>query len=458
MLRKSRYPAFPVPAGVYKVSKSRNEILNAYLGTCVGLTLCDRKAKVGGLIHMLLPEPNGNSHLGKPEHYALTGLPLFIKEMCERGSGITDLEATIAGGALVGELTETDIDLDIGGRTVDITEKILRNAGISVIKRETGGFFSCRLSLNLRTMESDIYPIYDPPDIIDIEIEKPDPNQLQEAIDKVRSIPQIVFKILRMVREGNCSLQDIADEVKQDQIISAKLLKICNSAFYNRKIKADSIDRGLVLLGEKQLLQIVMSAAFENFFKSNRKGYSQCKGGLYNHALGTALISEKLARITQTIPTDIAYTAGLLHDIGKVVLDQHMGRAYPFFYRKTQIENENLFLTEKETFGITHDDVGAKLAEQWSLPDSLIDSIKNHHNPDDAFSDKVLTSIVYLSDLLMSRFLVGQELERLNTDYLKKSLRTLGLEKEKFSNIIETIPRQIFQLPYINEMQKSSMN
>ena len=167
MLNKSRYPAYPVPAGMYKVSERKNEILNAYLGTCVGLTLCDRKAKLGGLMHMLLPEPNGSDFLENPGNYALTGLPLFIKEMCDRGSQISDLEATIAGGALVGDLTETDMDLDIGGRTVEITEKILRNAGISVNKMETGGYFSCRLSLNLHTMKSDIYPIYDPPDIID---------------------------------------------------------------------------------------------------------------------------------------------------------------------------------------------------------------------------------------------------------------------------------------------------
>ena len=347
---------------------------------------------------------------------------------------------------------------NIGGRTVDITEKILRNAGISVIRRETGGYFSCRLSLNLGTMETDIHPIYEAPDIPDAEIERPDAGQLREAISRVRSIPQIVFKILRMLREGRCSLQDIAEEVKQDQVISAKLLKLCNSAFFNKRIKADSIDRVLVLLGEKQLLQVVMSAAFEDFFRGKSKGYSQCKGGLYNHALGTALISEKLARITQCVPSDTAYTAGLLHDIGKVVLDQHMDRAYPFFYRKTQIGNENLFTAERETFGITHDDIGAMLAEQWSLHDSLIDAIKNHHNPDNADSDKVLVSIVYLADLLMSRFLVGQELERLDTDHLKKSLHTLGIETGRFSNVIETIPRQIFLLPCEDEIQNISMN
>jgi HD-like signal output (HDOD) protein len=135
-----------------------------------------------------------------------------------------------------------------------------------------------------------------------------------------------------------------------------------------------------------------------------------------------------------------------------------MGRAYPFFYRRTQIDNEKLFPAEKDTFGITHDDVGAMLAEEWSLPDPLIDSIKNHHNPYNAVSDKVLVSIVYLADLLMSRFLVGQELERLDTNHLKKSLHTLGLDTGNFSNVIGTIPDQVFRLPYEGEMHITSMN
>ncbi len=453
MLQNYRYPMYPVPAGTYKISERKNEILNAYLGTCVGLSLCDKKAKVGGLIHILLPEPNGNDYLAKPVNFAVTGLPIFIKEMCNRGSGLSGLEATIAGGALVGNLSKIDMDLDIGGRTVDITEKILRNAGISVINRETGGYFCCRLSLNLDTMKTKISPIYEPPNEIELEIERPDINQLQLSIKKIHSIPQIIFKIIRMVREDKCSLKDIAQEVKQDQVISAKLIRLCNSAFFNMKIKTDSIDRALVLLGEKNLLQTVMSAAVKDFFRGNSKGYSQCKGGLYNHALGTAIISEKLARIIQCIPADIAYTAGLLHDIGKVVLDQYMGRAYPFFYRKTQIDNENLSITEKQTFGITHDTVGAMLAEQWSLPENLIDVIKNHHNPDEATTDKVLASIVYIADLLMSRFLVGQELERLDAAHLKNSLNILGLKTERFQNIIETIPVRVFELPSYSETQ-----
>jgi putative nucleotidyltransferase with HDIG domain len=458
MFNFSRYPAYPVPAGEYRASKRKNEILNAYLGSCVGLSLCDRKRGVGGLIHILLPEPCGSDYLGRPVSYAVTGVPVLIKELHRLGSEISSLEATIAGGALVGDISQADVELDIGGRTVEITEMILRNAGINLIKRETGGFFSCRLSLNLDTMESAIHPIHNRPETVGGEIIRPDAKMIRDAIEKIHSIPQVVFKILRMVREGRYSFKELASEVKQDQVISAKLLKLCNSAFFGRRIIADSIDRVLVMLGEKQLIQTIMSVSFEDFFTGNIRGYSQCKGGLFNHAVGAAMICENLARKSECVAPDIAYTAGLLHDIGKVVLDQHMGRAYPFFYSKTQLENEELIKAEREIFGITHDEAGAMLARQWSLPENLFDAIKNHHNPENAEKERVLSSVVYLADLIMSRFLVGQELERLDAEHVKKSLCNIGLNRIKFPSIVETIPHHIFQIPFERETQKRYVN
>lgn len=440
---------YPVPAGTYIVSERKNSILTAYLGTCTGITLCDRKAKIGGIIHILLPEPNNGSAADNSGNYALTGLPVFIRELTEKGAAIKDLEATIAGGALVGELTEHDMDLDIGGRTVEISEKILSDAGIRVIKRESGGFFSCRLSLNLNTFESTISPVYDESGTDMEAFTKPTREQLEASLDNICSIPQVVLKIIRMIRDKDYSFEDVAKEVRQDQVITAKLLKLCNSAFLNGKAKVDSIDRILVMLGEKQLLQIVMSAAFGDFFSGNGRGYSLCKGGMFTHALGTALLCEQLAHMTGSVSPDLGYTAGLLHDIGKVVLDQFMNRAYPFFYRKMQMGNENLFLTERATFGITHDEAGEMLAEKWALPENITDSIKNHHNPGYSSEENMeLTNIVYLSDLLMSRFVVGQELERLNINHLKYGLKKIGLGQMEFPSLIEKIPVQVLNLPF----------
>lgn len=433
-----------VPSGTYVVSSKKDEILEAYLGTCVGVSLCDRTAEAGGLIHLLLPEPTGVTKPWHTECYATTGLPLFIQALCEAGAQKSRLEACIAGGALVGPVTGESLELDIGGRTTEIVQKILREKAIQVSKTETGGYFTCRLSLDLGTWESKINPIGDHFAPAEKDFKKPTPSEIDRCVHAVLPIPQVALKVLRMIRDSYCSMQDVAEEVRQDQVISAGVIRLCNSAFTAPRTKVDSIDRALVLLGEKMLLQIVVSAALKQFFSDSGKGYSLCKGGLFQHALVVAMVAEELAGFTGKTSPDIAYTAGLLHDIGKVVLDQYVASAYPFFYRRTQVEGIELCRAETDLFGVTHPEVGERLAESWSLPENLIDTIRYHHVPEQATIQPELTHLVYLADLLMSRFQVGHDLERLNTDALALSLQAVGLSPSEFPVIVDLIPRKIF--------------
>ncbi len=436
----------PVPSGNFVISHRTNEILDAYLGTCVGVILVDEKRNLAGLMHILLPEPSGMSILGKKENYARTGLPIFIRTLRDKLGEDGDFTATIAGGALVGPVSNLDLNLDIGGRTAEIVENILKSENIPIIKSETGGHFCCCLSLNLSNFESTIKPISIPADDDTGSLEPPSMEQLETAISKIKPIPQIALKLLRMMQDDNYGMDDLGTQIKQDQIISAKIIRLCNTAYFRQNSNVDSIERALIVLGEKRLLQMVVSASMEGFFNSDNGGYSLCKGGLFKHAVGTALISEKLASYNRKISGDIAYTAGLLHDIGKIALDQFMDRAYPLFYRRTQERNESLVNVEKEIFGLSHTEAGGKLAEMWELPERLVDVIKHHHRPEEAEFDNELNHIVYLADLLMSRFIVGQELERLNTDSFSERLDTVGIKADRFPKVIEELSDIILTL------------
>jgi putative nucleotidyltransferase with HDIG domain len=280
------------------------------------------------------------------------------------------------------------------------------------------------------------------------DFKRPNPEELGIAIASVRPIIQIALKVIRMIQDGGWGAQDLAEEIKQDQVISARLLRMCNSAFFYTGDKIDSIDRALVFLGEKQLLKMILSATLKDFFASELKGYSLSKGGLFNHAFGTAVLCKKLAELTGKVPDDLAYTAGLLHDIGKVVLDQYMDTAYSLFYRRTQVEAEELIHVERELFGIDHAGSGGRLAEQWSFPECLIEAISHHHYPERASSESSeLTHLVYFADLLMSRFMVGQELEQMNTDSIVARLKRIGLTLQDIPSLIERIPLELFTLP-----------
>jgi putative nucleotidyltransferase with HDIG domain len=160
------------------------------------------------------------------------------------------------------------------------------------------------------------------------------------------------------------------------------------------------------------------------------------------------MVAEELAKFTGKAPPDIAYTAGLLHDIGKVVLDQYITSIYPFFYRRTQIDGVELCEVEGEKLGITHTEAGELLAENWSLPHNLKNTIRHHHYPEKATIDPELTHLVYLADLLMSRFQVGQELDCLNMENLSARLQKLGLAPSEFPLMVDLIPQALFDTPF----------
>jgi putative nucleotidyltransferase with HDIG domain len=436
-----------VSSGSYVISNKKNEILSAYLGSCVGVAISDAQNGIGGLIHLLLAEPTAEGNtLGRPENYALTGLPLFIRDLYKNGAKKEKMKAVVAGGVLVGPVSGIDISLDIGGRTTEVVERLLEKEGIPITKSETGGYFSCCLSLNLHNWQSSIDLINTPSEASEINFIKPTKNQLERAMADVKPIPQIVLKIIRMIQDDKCSMTDLAKEVRQEQVISAKVLRLCNAAFFQQKLKVDSIDRALLVLGEKRLLQLAISASMEDFFPRETGGYSFCKGGLFNHAVGAALVCEKLAAITGAVSDDTAYTAGLLHDIGKVVLDQYMGLAYPLFYRKIQVGDESLIKVENDVFGVTHTEIGGLLADQWSMPEDIAEVIKCHHDPEQATLNPALTHIVYLADLILSRFMVGNELDRLNTDDFAERLSRIGVKPEQFPAIIEKLSGELTNL------------
>ena len=151
-----------VTSGSYMISRQKPEIMQAYLGSCVGVTLFDRKAGIGGLIHLLLPEPPSVDLTWNPEVSAVTGMPIFIDALCRQGARKERLQACIAGGALMDPVSLADLRLDIGGRTAEMAQHILQNEKIPIRQIEVGGYFSCCISLDLTTWETTIEPFVIP--------------------------------------------------------------------------------------------------------------------------------------------------------------------------------------------------------------------------------------------------------------------------------------------------------
>jgi putative nucleotidyltransferase with HDIG domain len=412
----------------------------------VGLALYCRATGVGGIIHLLLPEPVSDNMTIYPEKYASTGIPLFIESLLSQGAHRETLTATMAGGALMGPISSMDLGLDIGGRTAEKTRAMLAVYDIEVAHSETGGFFTCCLNLDMTTGRCTIEPAGLPKKIpAGSSKTEVTPDDIISSIDRLQPIPQVALKAMRMLDEHSHTIQQIADEIRQDQVITARTLQLANSALFATRRPIATLEHALVYLGEDRLVKLVLKAALQSYFEQSTVGYSLCKGGLYHHAIGCAQVAEALALKTGRVDHRIAYTAGLLHDIGKVVLDQFMASAYPLFYRRTMEQDESVQTVEQRLFGIDHTQVGHHLATRWSFPDSLTHSILLHHNPNEQSPFKHLAVIVYLADVLLSRFHVGVELERLDIHKIAAHLESIDLTLDSFADLVDLIPQSVFQ-------------
>ncbi|SFN01811.1 HDOD domain-containing protein [Thermodesulforhabdus norvegica] len=424
-----------VDSGTFYIGKRQILTLEAILGTCVGLALIDRKNDIAGLYHILLPEPPDPGTDFQREAYASTGLPVFLSEMVRRGADPARLEAHIAGGALVGPVSEEDFIMNIGGETFDVVESFLRENNIPIVYLETGGFFACRIQLDMRNFSVRVDP-FESPEGFNIErFPRPTREDLIGTVSQLKPIPQVALKILDMVKRGDYSFAEISEEVRKDQVIAAKILAFCQSPMFRLPHGIQSIDRALVVLGERRLLQAVLMAYCEDVFRCATGGYSMCRGGLFNHAVTTAHIAQALAR-SFNLPEDQAYTAGLLHDIGKIVLDHYIHPVAPYFYRKVLNEGRSLVEIEKSVFGVTHIDTGEILCREWELPDAVYRAVRGHELSEFDEAGNMLIRIIKMANFLSGTFLPGQSLSAVGAADAAGIVRGVPLGKGQLLEVL----------------------
>jgi putative nucleotidyltransferase with HDIG domain len=425
-----------VPTGEMKITRSGK--MKAFLGSCVGLAIFDSKKGIGGLHHILLPEPICSIPDSQLSYYASTGIPIFLQAFVDMGSKREDLSAFIAGGALIDPNCSKDLALNIGGRTLEITLKILKNVGIPIKLLETSGLTPFCIMLDANSGSCTIEPII-PKSNNDLDtIKKPDLSDINKTLEQLQSVPQIALGIVGMISD-DCDIASIAKEIRKDQVLSAKILMLCNSSYLGMARKIDSIDQAVTFLGDKTLLQLTITAQTERLLNSSDKGYSLTRGGLYYHVLATARLCEKLSFRIRKIQPDLAYTAGLLHDIGKVVLDQYLANAKPLFYRMMIERKEDARSIEQKVFGIDHNHAGLMLAENWDLPQVIKDVTLFHHCPEKADSNADVVHLVYLADAITQKFLPGFIIENLDTASLKESMQVLSITSQDIRNSLSVL-------------------
>lgn len=259
-----------------------------------------------------------------------------------------------------------------------------------------------------------------------------------EHISSLPTLPGVLQLVCTMVEEEGSSVNQIAEVISRDQVLSAKLLRMVNSPFYGFPGRISTVTHALVLLGFNVVKGLVISASvFENLGGEMR--------GLWQHSLGTALLSRRLALELRLPEPEQIMIAGLLHDLGKLVLNQTVPEYYQASREHAQIIQCHIGQAEREVFDTDHAEVGAWMAQRWHLPESLCTVLRYHHEPSMAIEARKMTAVVHVADLLARSMDYGDPLDNAMPPLDANAFRELRLGDAQILRALDQTERD-FQI------------
>ena len=209
----------------------------------------------------------------------------------------------------------------------------------------------------------------------------------QQLVDRVKNLPpvsQAALKLVNLLDQPEADNDEVVNAIKCDNILTAKLLRACNSPYFGLDEPVASVDQAVMILGHQQILHIVLTLAFGSAMVVPLPGYAVEASELWRHSLITASAAEIIAHEAtgMNVEKPVAFTVGLLHDIGKLVMSQALTPDLQVAIRQL-IENQKISRSEAEktVLGTDHGEVGACLLRTWNLPEKIIEATVNHHNP-----------------------------------------------------------------------------
>ena len=233
---------------------------------------------------------------------------------------------------------------------------------------------------------------------------------VQEIIDRVDSLsplPDTAIKLMSVMNDPRSGMDQIVDAVKYDQAVTSNVLKLCNSAYFGLSRKVTSLNDAMLTLGTVKVLQLVLSVHTNSMLTREQKGYGLEAGALWKHSVAVALASSIFSQRLRQPNANLAFTAGLLHDIGKVVLNEYVGDKFAEIVCRVTEHGAAFAEAEHDVLGFSHEEIGAMVAENWKLPEPIVRCIRYHHTPSTLDPPDALVDIVHLADALVLLLGIG---------------------------------------------------
>ena len=208
-------------------------------------------------------------------------------------------------------------------------------------------------------------------------------TRIINKMKEIKSFPQFVVETLRKLNDPTSNASDVALSLSRDEGLVLRTLKLANSAAYGMSRNISDVSEAIALLGYKNISNIVLAATVYSVMDKGLNGYALDRGELCRHSLTAAYAARYIAQTTKKIPPEEAYVGGLLHDIGKVVLNDYVHFGYGLIIKEVEEKHIPFSEAEQKIIGFDHSTVGSLLVERWSLPKGYYHSTLLHHKPNE---------------------------------------------------------------------------
>lgn len=205
-----------------------------------------------------------------------------------------------------------------------------------------------------------------------------------EKITDLPALPQAGLKLLRLLENPSVDVDEVVKVVRTDAVLSAKLLRVCNSAAFGCRQTVSSVDQAVFAIGFAEVQRLVVALTFGGMMNQNLGRYEIDSEAFWLHSLLVGLGAEALAKSSNCLKSEssAAYTAGILHDIGKLVLNRALAPdSVATIHDLIDTHGYSRLDAERDVLGFEHAEAGACLLQKWGLPENLVHAVRHHHEP-----------------------------------------------------------------------------
>ncbi|ALK98831.1 histidine kinase [Massilia sp. WF1] len=272
------------------------------------------------------------------------------------------------------------------------------------------------------------------------------PEQLAKDVQDLPSLPAVVMELLSNIEQENIDISVLAKKVSYDQALTAKTLRLANSSAFGLQVKVATIQQAITFLGFQTTRNLITAAAVTGCFPNGR-----CPGfndkAFWRHSIATAACARSLARRLR-FNQDVAFTAGLLHDIGRLVLVSGHPQAYAEVLAWRSRHDGEMLDAERAVLGVDHVEAGVALAEHWNFSDMMRQAIAWHHAPETPGAG-FLAAIVHVANAVVHALDLAGEEDELAPSLSSVAWDAMGLNEEAYLDLFRETEQQLEEMSAI---------